>query len=276
MIIINNKKDLQAIIEEKQINKKIGFIPTMGCIHQGHLSLIKIAKKDRCLTCASIFVNPTQFNDKKDLISYPINEQKDLEILDKNGCEIVFLPSVNEIYPNGINTISKVKKYRNILCDNFRPGHFDGVTTVVSNLFNIINADFAYFGEKDYQQLKIIEELVKIEKSKTKIISCPSIRYKNGISISSRYTFFNAEQKNKLDKISKVLINTVTSIRNNISTEKSIFECRENLVTEGINKIDYIELRDSYTLKKMDQVMNTRLFVALYLDNIRIIDNFII
>ena len=276
MIIINNKKDLQAFMEKKPVNKKIGFVPTMGCIHQGHISLIKMSKKDGCLTCVSIFVNPTQFNDKKDFISYPINEKKDLEILDKNGCEIVFLPSVNEIYPYGTKAIRKVKKYRNILCDSFRPGHFDGVTTVVSNLLNIINADFAYFGEKDYQQLKIIEELVKIEKSKTKIIPCLSIRYKNGISISSRYKFLNKEQKNKLKNISKVLINTVNSIRNNFDIKKTIFKCRSDLFKEGINKIDYIELRDNDTLKKIDKVINARLFIALYLDDIRIIDNFII
>ena len=276
MIIVNNKQDLQGILNNIRTSKKIGFVPTMGCIHSGHLSLIEASKNNERVTCASIFVNPTQFDNNRDFVSYPADEKKDLEILKKNGCELVYLPSVKEIYPNGKYVINKVKKYRNILCDKYRPGHFDGVTTVVSKLLKIINADFAYFGEKDYQQLKIIKELVKIEKSKTKIISCVSIRYPNGISISSRYKLFNINQKNRLEKISKVLIDTVASLRNKINIKDSIFKCRQNLLKENIVKIDYIEVRDSDTLKRLDKAKNSRLFVALYLDDIRIIDNFII
>jgi len=276
MIIIKNNQDLQEIIRKKRISKKIGFVPTMGAIHNGHLSLVEHSRKDGCFTCASIFVNPTQFNDSEDFKSYPKNFQKDLELLKNKNCDLVFIPTINQIYPKSTTVTKKIKMYRKILCDNFRPGHFDGVTTVVNRLLSIVNPNFAYFGEKDYQQLKIIKNLVKNEKFITKIIGCPSIRYENGISISSRYEKFNSEQNSLFNQVAEEIIKTLNLIKKRNNIDVSISKCVRNLNTMGIKKIDYIEVRNNDSLKLTDKFVNSRLFIALYLDNIRIIDNFII
>ena len=174
----------------------LGFVPTMGGLHKGHVSLIKESIKKCKKTLISIFINPTQFNKKKDFLTYPKNMSKDLAILKKLDVDIVFIPSSKEMYKKKRKKKIIIKKNLNILCGKYRKGHFEGVIDIVDRFLQIIKPRYIFLGEKDYQQLKIIEELIKIEKSKTKIISCPSIRYENGISISSRYKFFNVKQKN--------------------------------------------------------------------------------
>tara|TARA_B100001013_G_C24553055_1_gene419426 strand:- start:112 stop:945 length:834 start_codon:yes stop_codon:yes gene_type:complete len=276
MIIVRKRKDLESHLKKKRIKNYIGFVPTMGSIHLGHLSLIKQSKKNKCITCSSIFINPSQFNNLMDFKSYPKNEKKDLELLKKNGCDIVFIPTIKEVYQNTIKINKKVKKYRNILCDNHRPSHFDGVTTVVNILLKLINPDFVFFGEKDYQQLKILEELVKVERISTKVISCPSIRDKNGMSLSSRYRLFNKNQKTKFCKISQSIFNSLNEIKNGKKIKEVIPACIKNLKLNGVTNIDYIEVRESKTMRLTRMTKNSRLFIALYLDNIRIVDNFVL
>ena len=274
MKILRNTADIKKFIKNIPSNIHIGLVPTMGSIHDGHLSLIEQSKKKECFTCASIFINPAQFNDLKDFKEYPKNEKKDLELLKGKGCELVFIPNVNQIYPNKIEIYKTVNKFRNIMCDIYRPNHFDGVTTVVKKLFDIIEPDYAFFGEKDFQQLKIIQELVKIKKIKTKIIPCDSIRDSNGMSLSSRYKLFNSNQTNKLKTVSRILNKTVINICNFKKIDKEITECMKELNKIKIIKIDYIEVRDKYSLKLKNEIKNSRFFVAFNIDNVRIIDNF--
>ena len=274
MLIVRKKKILRSYLDKHRVKNQIAFIPTMGSIHKGHLSLLKNSKKKKCISCVSIFINPAQFNNQKDLKLYPKNERKDLKLLKKNGCDVVFLPDIKEIYPKGINIKRRVKKYRNILCDKFRPNHFDGVVEVVRRLFKLVKPNVVFFGEKDYQQLKIIEELVRIEKKSIKIISCPSVRNKNKMSLSSRYKLFNRKQKNIFQEISKIVLNVVQKIKNGNEIVSVLSKLINDLNKKGIYKIEYIEVRKSNSLKLSKTFSNSRLFIALHLGDIRIIDNF--
>ena len=274
MLIIRKKKILRNLLGKNRIKNKIAFIPTMGSIHKGHLSLLKKSKKKKCISCVSIFINPTQFNNKKDFKLYPKNERKDLKLLKENGCDIVFLPGVKEVYPNDVSIKRRVRKYRNILCDKFRPNHFDGVVEVIRRLFKLVEPNIVFLGEKDYQQLKIIEELIRIEKKPIRIIPCQSVRYKNRMSLSSRYKLFNKKQKNIFKEISEIIFKVVKKIKNGNDIEKSIFSLTNELKKKGITKIEYIEVRKNYSLKLSKTFINSRLFIALHLGNVRIIDNF--
>ncbi len=276
MKIVRNRKDLINYLNNIRINNQVGLVPTMGSIHQGHLSLIDQSVKNKYITCVSIFINPTQFNRISDFKSYPRSEKKDLKLLKKSGCDIVFIPSTKDMYPKKIKIKKIVKKYRNILCDNFRPGHFDGVVTIVNKLLYIFVPDFVFFGEKDYQQLKIIEELIKIKKINTKVVNCKSIRDNLGMSLSSRYNLFNKSQKIKFEKISNIILDFVKKIKNEkkFNIERNL--CIKKLKDNGVTKIDYVEIRNNKTMSKSKLTKNSRLFVAFYLDNIRVIDNYLL
>ena len=198
MKIVKNISEIAQIVSELHKNKKINLVPTMGNIHAGHLSLLTEAKKFDGTNIVSIFINPAQFNEENDFINYPNTFESDLDILAKTNCEIIFAPSVKEIYPRGANPEKTVFKYRDILCDLFRLGHFDGVTTIVKILFDLIKPSKVFFGEKDFQQLKIIEQLIIQNELKINLIKCPSIRDESGMSLSSRYSTFTQDQKKKL------------------------------------------------------------------------------
>jgi len=273
MFIINSKKELNNYIKNKYGNRKVGFIPTMGSLHLGHLSLINKAKDKDCLICSSIFVNPRQFSDTKDYKAYPRSLSQDIDLLKKNNCNMVFIPSEKEIYSSLNKKRIRIKKYRKILCDKYRIGHFEGVLDIIDILFNLLKPNFVFFGEKDFQQLKIIEEYIKLNNLKIKLIPCPSIRDKNGMSLSSRYNKFTNKQKNKFNKISQILKRIINNI-NKLSIKKSLTLLRNEIKQIGIKKIDYIEIRESKSLKITKIKKGARLFIAFYIDDIRIIDNF--
>jgi len=268
---ISELKDI--ILTLKNSNKKIGLVPTMGNIHEGHLSLISKAKKNDDYVITTIFVNPTQFNNKDDYLTYPNTFEEDVFKLKSQNCNLLFMPSTKDLYPKGLFKENTVKKYRNILCDLYRPKHFDGVTTIVNILFDIIKPDNAYFGEKDYQQLKIIQELVKIKKFKTKIIQCPSIRDKFGMSLSSRNSKLNSSQKLIFQDIAKKIQNLKFLLKEN-RDETILNNFTEELVALNINKVDYIEIRSEDNLEIAKDYVKARIFIALYIDDIRVIDNF--
>ena len=251
----------------------MGFIPTMGSLHLGHLSLINKAKDKDCLICSSIFVNPRQFSDTKDYKAYPRSLSQDIDLLKKNNCNMVFIPSEKEIYSSLNKKRIRIKKYRKILCDKYRIGHFEGVLDIIDILFDLLKPNFVFFGEKDFQQLKIIEEYIKLNNLKIKLIPCPSIRDKNGMSLSSRYNKFTNKQKNKFNKISQILKRIINNI-NKLSIKKSLTLLRNEIKQIGIKKIDYIEIRESKSLKITKVKKDARLFIAFYIDDIRIIDNF--
>ena len=274
MKIIRKTDELENILHSvKDSRKSIGLVLTMGNIHKGHLSLIKKAQTDNDFVIATIFINPTQFNNKKDYNSYPQTFENDVEKLKSLNCDLLYLPEVTDIYPKGLIREKSITKYRDILCDKFRPGHFDGVTTVVDAFFNIIKPNNSYFGEKDFQQVKYINELVKIKNHKINVISCLSVRDKLGMSLSSRNSKLNKDQleifKNLAKKISKLIV--IIKQRN---TKIKLENFKKDLSKININKIDYFEIRDEDNLSVTDDYSHSRLFIALYIDEIRIIDNF--
>ncbi len=274
MKIVRKTKELKNLLDSNNSTlDPIGLVLTMGNIHDGHLSLINEAKKNNKFVITSIFVNPTQFDNKHDYNSYPITLDEDITKLKSSNCNLLFLPSVDEIYPNGLVTERGILKYRNILCDSFRPGHFDGVTNVVNTFFNIIKPKNSYFGEKDYQQLKLIHEMVKVKKLNIKIVACPSIRDKNGMSLSSRNSNFNPSQNEIFKNLAKKIIQFVESLKQK-NNKVNFEEFKKKLSKININKIDYLEIRNENNLEITNDYKNARLFIAVFIDNIRIIDNF--
>ena len=274
MKIIRKTDELENILHSvKDSRKSIGLVLTMGNIHKGHLSLIKKAQTDNDFVIATIFINPTQFNNKKDYNSYPQTFENDVEKLKSLNCDLLYLPEVTDIYPKGLIREKSITKYRDILCDKFRPGHFDGVTTVVDTFFNIIKPNNSYFGEKDFQQVKYINELVKIKNYKINVISCLSVRDDLGMSLSSRNSKLNKDQLEIFENLAKKISKLIVIIKQR-NTKIELEDFKKDLSKININKIDYFEIRDEDNLSVTDDYAHSRLFIALYIDEIRIIDNF--
>ena len=274
MKILENKRELDELLAKIRTNgTKIGLIPTMGSIHNGHLSLVENSMKENFFSITSIFVNPTQFNDLKDFKKYPQNKKQDIEKLNTVKCDAVFFPQIEELYPEGIKRIKTISKYRDILCDKFRPGHFDGVTTVVKSLFDIVTPDTVFFGEKDLQQLKIIKELIKKNNLPIQLIDCPSVRSKNGMSLSSRYNNFNTNQEILFNQISLKINDCVNLLKKQIDIN-NLKNLNQYLEEDKKIKVDYLEVRDDDELLLTQKNKNARLFISFYIEDIRIIDNF--
>lgn len=276
MKIIKNISEITQIVSDLHKNKKqINLIPTMGNIHAGHLSLLTEAKKFDGINIVSIFVNPAQFNEENDFTNYPKTFDTDVDILAKAHCEIIFAPSIKEIYPRGANSKKTVFKYRDILCDISRSGHFDGVTTIVKILFDLIKPFRVFFGEKDFQQLKIIEQLIIQNNLKINLIKCPSIRDLNGMSYSSRYSTFNQNQRLQFDECAKIINSKLINLKKNLNQE-ILQSIEDELKSTGISNIDYCEVRSEENLNISKLNEKSRLFIAFYLSKIRVIDNFIL
>ena len=274
MKILENKRELDELLAKIRTNgTKIGLIPTMGSIHNGHLSLVENSMKENFFSITSIFVNPTQFNDLKDFKKYPQNKKQDIEKLNTVKCDAVFFPQIEELYPEGIKRKKTISKYRDILCDKFRPGHFDGVTTVVKSLFDIVTPDAVFFGEKDFQQLKIIKELIKKNNLPIQLIDCPSVRSKNGMSLSSRYNNFNTNQEILFNQISLKINDCVNLLKKQIDIN-NLKNLNQYLEEDKKIKVDYLEVRDDDELLLTQKNKNSRLFISFYIEDIRIIDNF--
>ncbi len=251
----------------------LGFVPTMGGIHKGHLSLINKSNKFCKKTIVSIFVNPKQFDNKMDLNSYPQNIKKDLKILKKyKKIDFVYMPKFNDIYKDKNKPKIKLHKKDKILCAKFRKGHFEGVLDVMDKLTKIVNPQKIFMGEKDYQQLYLVKKLLE-RKYKTKVIPCKTIRNKNNVALSSRNFLLNKSNLNIAANIYKKLAN----IKKNITKKKNISDFLESQKKELKNnykiKIDYLELRNENNLKISRSKKNSRLFIAYYLNNVRLIDN---
>jgi len=274
MKIFRNKIELDNHLGEiRKKGQEIGLIPTMGSIHKGHKSLVEKCIKANFFSLATIYVNPTQFNNKDDFENYPRNEEKDISELAKIHCDALFLPLKEDMYPNGLKRQREIFDYRDILCDKLRPGHFDGVTTVVKALFDLTQPDHAYFGEKDFQQLKLIEKLVQQNALPIVIHASPSIRLENGISYSSRFKNFSIEEKKTLDKAAKFIYEHLIGLKKNV-TSLILDKLKKNLLEVGVNQIDYLEVRNEKELSFPSLYEKSRLFVAFYIGNIRVIDNF--
>ena len=274
MKIIRKTDELQQILVLiKDKGQSIGSVLTMGNLHDGHLSLIKEAQLNNDFVVTSIFINPTQFNNETDFSSYPKTIDDDIAELEKIGCDLLFLPEIQEIYPGDLLKQNIVNNFRGILCDKYRPGHFDGVTTVVDIFFSIIKPNASYFGEKDFQQIKIIQELVKIKNHNIKIVSCPSIRDDRGMSLSSRNSKFTNDQSKIFNQLGSKIYEFINFCKKK-SSNINLDNFKKQILENSINKIDYIEIRNENDLEITDVSSKARLFIALYIGEIRIIDNF--
>ena len=270
MKIITSIFDLNKEIKDY---KNIGFVPTMGSLHDGHISLIKKSLKLSNKTIVSIFVNPKQFNNKKDYKRYPRNIKKDLRILKRLKVDFVYLPKIKDVYKFANKVKIKLKKQDKILCAKYRKGHFEGVINVMTRFTQIINPTKIFMGEKDFQQLLLVKRYIE-KNFKSKIISCKTIRAKNKLALSSRNILLTKKNLKKAGQIAKNLIIfkkelfKKKDLKNLISTKKN------ELIKKFDIKIDYLELRNTKNLKLTNKIKDTKIFIAYYINNIRLIDNF--
>ena len=270
MKIIKNIFELNKAI--KNYNN-IGFVPTMGGIHKGHISLIKTSQSKNLKTIVSIFVNPTQFNKKKDFNTYPRNIKKDIQVLKKLKIDYLFIPSVQEIYMRKMKKFS-LKKSEKILCAKTRVGHFEGVLNIMNRLMSLIKSRYVFMGEKDFQQYWLVKKVLG-KKYKVNIFGCPIIRNKNKVALSTRNILLDKTSIRKASIIAKKLLylkrNLVSNklrVPINLSKIKNDFESKFKI------KVDYLEFRDEKNLKLNNFKSKYRLFIAYHINNIRLIDNF--
>ena len=274
MEIIRNRKDLNTLLRAKRSERlKIGLIPTMGSIHQGHISLVENSKKRGLFSVVTIYINPTQFNNRTDYLNYPKSLDKDFEKLIAIDCDAVYLPQQKEIYPKIVQSKKTIKNYRNILCDKFRPGHFDGVTTVVEALFRIVNPDEAFFGEKDYQQLKIIEKFIEEKYKSLDLVSVPTQRHEEGIAYSSRNEKLSKKQTQDFVDFHKKVKNFIGSLEGSLDIETANEKANDFMKSQDIDKLDYFEFRNDTDLSFVGTLSQARLFYAIYKGKVRLIDN---
>ena len=277
MKIFNTKQEINAYLtSKKEGNKTIGFVPTMGALHEGHLSLIKKAIEKNDLVVVSIFVNPTQFDNQEDLIKYPKTIENDTKLLESVSCDVLFLPSVEEIYAENIASEKfDFDGLEHQMEGKFRTGHFDGVGTIVKNLFEIVTPNRAYFGQKDFQQLQIIKKMVKKNRIPVKIKGCPIFREENGLAMSSRNTRLSKEHRTEAAFIYKIL----KKVRYKFNSEEAnkINEWVESQFKEHpYLKLEYFTIAEEKTLKTIESKeyhKKYRAFIAVFAGDIRLIDN---
>ncbi len=278
-VIIKGSLELCSLSNDFKIKgKKIAFVPTMGSLHKGHLSLISKANKLGDVTVVSIFVNPTQFGENEDFDHYTRDVEGDIDKLSDYKVDVVFVPEANEIYSSGFQTYVEVTELQNCMCGLHRPGHFRGVATVVLKLFNIVKPDYAVFGQKDYQQLKIIEQMVKDLNLEVSIVSIPIVRDKDGLALSSRNKYLSDEQKEKALAVSKALFSIRQSFLQGCKNVPGLVNIGKKILADcNIDNVDYLEIRDceDITLKKEAESGNL-VALAVRIGENRLIDNIIL
>jgi pantoate--beta-alanine ligase len=261
----------------RKSGKTVGFVPTMGALHQGHIELIKRSVKENDVTGCSIFVNPIQFNNPEDLEKYPRTLEADVKMLQEAGCKLVFVPSVKEMYPEPSTEKYNFGSLENVMEGAFRPGHFNGVAVVVKKLLDIFQPDRAYFGEKDFQQLRIIQSLVQMEKIPVEIVPCATVREADGLAMSSRNRRLSPEER----KIAPAIYNTLLfakEVAKKMPVTELVAHCRQKLESEGF-VVDYFEIADIETLQPVRNWNDSSgivACVAAFLGPVRLIDNMIL
>tara|TARA_X000001036_G_scaffold137680_1_gene130473 strand:+ start:2221 stop:3075 length:855 start_codon:yes stop_codon:yes gene_type:complete len=252
----------------------LAIVPTMGAIHEAHEALVVEAKRNANIVLATIFVNPMQFGENEDLDKYPKSELEDIKRLESKGCDIVYIPENETIYPEDFDLTINVPKLSSVLCGKERKNHFQGVATVVAKLLLQSGADYAIFGEKDYQQLLIIKSLVRDLDIPCQIVPINTVRDSNGLALSSRNQYLNTKQINIANNINMIM-NEAAKNFYNLDINETISFVLKNLEKVGIKKIDYVEIRNNNNLKNVtnNDKSNARLFIAVYIDEIRLIDN---
>ena len=278
MIVVKTVRELQAIVEQQRANgKRIGLVPTMGALHNGHLSLVNRAAENCSFVVVSVFVNPTQFNNANDLERYPRTLDKDVALLETTRCDVVFSPSVQEIYPQPDTRVFDFGMLDKVMEGFHRPGHFNGVGQVVSRLFDIVKPDAAFFGMKDFQQLAIIRELVKQLNLQVEIVPCPIVREADMLAMSSRNMLLTDEQRKNVPVIARTLIKSCNFVNAKTVKELTDYVVEQINATPGL-KVEYFEIVDGNTLQTIDNWNKSAYIVgciAVYVDKIRLIDNII-
>ena len=274
MIVVETIKGLKQELE-KYSSKNIGFVPTMGALHNGHISLVKRSVEENDVTVVSVFVNPTQFNDKADLERYPRTEEADKKLLEAAGCDIVFMPQVEEMYPEEDTRVFNFGSIETVMEGKYRPGHFNGVAQIVSKLFYAVEPTRSYFGEKDFQQVAIIRDMVRQLNIPVEIIACPIIREESGLARSSRNELLSTEERKKAALISQILSKSV-----NFAKDMSVEEVKNWVIdqfkVDEVFKMDYYDIVDGNTLQSVSSWDESDYIVgciAIYCGKIRLIDN---
>lgn len=280
MILFRKAADINNYLQLcRSKNKRIGFVPTMGALHQGHISLIDASKHNCEITVCSIFVNPTQFNDASDFEKYPTTLEKDIDALENAGCDVLFLPSVAEMYPDGTQNLKNydLGYLETVLEGKYRPGHFQGVCQVVHRLLNIIICDQLYLGQKDYQQCMVIKKMVETEHINTSINICPTLREKGGLAMSSRNMRLSGKEKEK----ALAIFETLTYLKEHIKPG-SLLHLKTTATSKLTNagfKVDYVEIADASNLDIVSQWDGKQKLVAVaaaFLGEVRLIDNLLL
>lgn len=277
MEIINRRQRMASLARKlRRENKTIGFVPTMGALHEGHLRLVSEARQMCDVVIVSVFVNPTQFNDPKDLEKYPRNLTADAALLAEYQVDYIFAPSVEEIYPNGASTFVYVEGITETLEGASRPGHFRGVATVVTILFNTIRPDFAFFGQKDAQQVIVIQKLTHDLGFETEIVIVPTVREESGLAMSSRNALLSAEEREKASIIYQGLKEAKLAFRNGERNALNLEQIVWNKIeSEPLAKIDYVAVVNGETLAPLDFIGDNQVLIAVAVKfgNVRLIDN---
>jgi len=278
MRLVKTIAETKKIIRlEKNKGKTIGFVPTMGYLHKGHLSLVHIARRKSEFLVVSIFVNPTQFSPDEDLREYPRDLKKDLKLLRQEGTDLVFYPSEKQIYPSDYKTYVQVKDLSKLLCGVARPHHFQGVTTIVLKLFNIIEPDIAVFGQKDYQQGVIIKRMVRDLNLDTKIIIGRIIREKDGLAMSSRNTYLSTQQRKNATVLYQSLRWVKWRFNDGLTSPKKAIKKIRVMIKQNSGKVDYIVAVNKNTLEPVKKLKKgTLIALAAYFGKTRLIDNIIL
>ena len=277
MEIIRTKKNLSEITNKaKSAGKTVGLVPTMGALHAGHLSLIERARKECDFVAVSVFVNPTQFNNANDLVTYPRTEEADCKLLESAGVDVAFIPSVEEIYPEPDTRVFDLGEVANVMEGPMRPGHFNGVAQIVSKLFEMVNPDKAYFGEKDFQQIAVIRKMVEICGFNLEIVSCPIKREADGLALSSRNVRLTPEGRKTAPIIYKTLKDSVEYSQSHKLEETKNYVVNTLNATNGLD-VEYYEIVDSISMQPVKDWKDTQNGVqgciTVYCGDVRLIDN---
>ena len=273
MLIIKDISHLKLYLKAfKEKGYSIGYVPTMGALHQGHGKLLKQSQNDNQKTVMSIFVNEKQFNKKEDFDEYPRNKGRDYDFCESYNVDVIFEPSSEEIYADD-KLILKNKYFQNILCDRFRPGHFDGVITVLNKLFSVVQANKVYFGQKDYQQLKIVEKFIEEKFSNLKLISIPTERQKEGIAYSSRNENLSKKQLQEFYNFHNSVIQFAKSFDKKSQIKEANTLAKNFITNLADQEFDYFEFRNANSLEIEGEISDARLFYAIYKGQTRLIDN---
>jgi len=275
MTILRQLSALRATVAEwHRAGRKVGVVPTMGALHAGHMALVEAARRDCDRVITTIFVNPKQFNRSDDLASYPRDEESDAARLAAADVDLLFAPPVEEVYPAGFETKIAVPGLSNCLCGLTRPGHMEGVATVVAKLFLMTTADRAYFGEKDYQQLLVVRRMAQDLDIPVSIVPVATVRDSDGLALSSRNALLSAEQRRQAPALYRTMTEMAAQLIAGAELRPVLESGKETLTAAGFEKIDYLEFRCAETLAELDRSDRpARLFAAAWLGSVRLIDN---